>query len=349
MRCLRCALEYPASAQYCDRCGRTLSRPPGSTQAAPEVTEGREYDSRSMYSTSAPPAVRRSLEECKPLEQKRSAPPASRSLAVKSHPTPAPNTTERVQRTLPPSVYLARPTAGGKGRRAAATPSLDTSPTQGVEVEYTASPGGLDEAQAGETRRQENQPSRPPSVTEPFDTLWAGTPSVPAQPVANGQVFTKLSNESKPITGTPTASKLKPVTISDEVAAWRRPSPDSRALKPTIFIGVGVLVLLVLGGSVGYSRYAAYSEEMSSANGFAAAGNLDSAMKQYQSAINAWPLNSEAKNGLASAQATSTALTRRAAVLAGSDVTRHLMYKARRATRVQLAARLDATVAPGSQ
>jgi hypothetical protein len=150
------------------------------------------------------------------------------------------------------------------------------------------------------------------------------------------------------VAGTPAIGKLQPAQIGENLGAWRRPSSGRRLPKRTTFIGVGVLVLLVLGGSVGYSRYTAYSADLRTATGLAASGKLGSAIIQYQSAINAWPLNSGARNGLANAQVAANARAQRAKSLAGAGITRHLMYKARRTTRGQLAARVDATAAAGS-
>jgi hypothetical protein len=57
MRCLRCAIDYPPGSRYCDRCGRSLSRPLGAARAASLNQPGQEsMDTDSLYSTFFPPA-----------------------------------------------------------------------------------------------------------------------------------------------------------------------------------------------------------------------------------------------------------------------------------------------------
>lgn len=55
MRCLRCALDYPQGVQYCDRCGRRLSQPPGTKADRDELAAAQ--DNSFLYSTFAPPAA----------------------------------------------------------------------------------------------------------------------------------------------------------------------------------------------------------------------------------------------------------------------------------------------------
>lgn len=56
MRCLRCALEYGPDERYCQRCGRTLSKPIGAPAEPAGAHEGRP-DTAYLYSTFSPPAV----------------------------------------------------------------------------------------------------------------------------------------------------------------------------------------------------------------------------------------------------------------------------------------------------
>ena len=55
MRCLRCALDYPQGVQYCDRCGRRLSQPPGTRADRDDLAV--QQDTAFLYSTHAPPAM----------------------------------------------------------------------------------------------------------------------------------------------------------------------------------------------------------------------------------------------------------------------------------------------------
>ena len=53
MRCLRCALDFGADEQFCDRCGRGLSRPPGTKVDGDNLLN--LQDPRFQYSTHSPP------------------------------------------------------------------------------------------------------------------------------------------------------------------------------------------------------------------------------------------------------------------------------------------------------
>ena len=56
MRCLRCAIDYGPDERYCQRCGRTLSKPIGS-QSEPASARPGNADTAYLYSTFSPPAV----------------------------------------------------------------------------------------------------------------------------------------------------------------------------------------------------------------------------------------------------------------------------------------------------
>jgi hypothetical protein len=94
MRCLRCAIDYGPDAQYCDRCGRALSRPPGSKKPAATVEDPVNQESRFMYSTFAPPATQATR------AQVDIAPPPTTPLP----PTFAPIDPAPARKPLPPSL-----------------------------------------------------------------------------------------------------------------------------------------------------------------------------------------------------------------------------------------------------
>ncbi len=57
MRCLRCAIEYGPDEQFCQRCGRALSRPLGEKPAAIENSTSSPSEARFFYTTTAPPPL----------------------------------------------------------------------------------------------------------------------------------------------------------------------------------------------------------------------------------------------------------------------------------------------------
>lgn len=69
MLCLRCGLEHPPEARFCRRCGRALSRPPGTAEPGNGHQEdATRRDSDSLYSTFSPP-------ECDEIAQPQGARP----------------------------------------------------------------------------------------------------------------------------------------------------------------------------------------------------------------------------------------------------------------------------------
>lgn len=67
MRCLRCALDYGPEERYCQRCGRALSKPPG-TDKGDSGRFSALQDTQYLYSTHSPPTIGDTPQVIEPAE-----------------------------------------------------------------------------------------------------------------------------------------------------------------------------------------------------------------------------------------------------------------------------------------
>jgi hypothetical protein len=381
MRCLRCAIDYPSDAQYCDRCGRALSRPPGSKKPVARVEDPAEEQSRFMYSTFAPP----------PAERSRAQPiPA---LISKPSPAPAyPHADTAVapsrQRELPRSVYLARPAAHEATRavRQPATrqmPEVPTNPGQ-PGVADSASISIAPKLGTAEVRARSHPVANRLSDAPDTSTLPKASETAASQPIANRRLADRAAlspdpaHDSKsrlrarleaptPTTGrvvsgafpdeaqsdaatvarAPVPQKLKPTAIDTDPAIWRRPAPGRKRgpVTPGRIAATIVIVLACAGGAAGYNRYSAYSNDVKAGQSLFSAGKYSLAVLKFHQAIGEWPLHSDAESGLTASESAISSLTQRKHSQLDVGTIRANMIMAHSVARLTAAAQVDTSAA----
>jgi hypothetical protein len=318
MRCLRCAIDYPPEERYCHRCGRALSRPPGSKDQADSEQFSTLQDTQYLYSTFSPPSAGGVAQIA--VEMEHDAPSAS----------PPP-----LRPGLPPSAALARPPVG-KRAEAALPPSAPSYPTPDADGMYASTRQALPALPGGVYI---------PPPTDPNASSWEETAEKRVDPVDN------LDDEEDVLA----AFRVKPAAIGIDAGSWRkkaaiqRSMPNLPKLERQMLVAIVAALVLVFGGGVALWRHATYSSNLQDAQRYEQAGQYPAAIDKYNAAINAWPFNADAQNGRASAQATAvvvdaaaTAVTLRAQAQATAVVMRKTIYSVRVALRQQIAAQADA-------
>jgi hypothetical protein len=314
MRCLRCALDYPQEERYCHRCGRALSRPPGSKGPEESSQFSALPDTQYLYSTFSPPGAAGAVQERAELEGEVPAgtPPSPRA-------------------GLPPSASLARPSLGKRGE----------APTPVAADHETAD-------EMAQTAGRQIPPSLPGSVYIPPPT----EPLPPIEPeVKLTRPVDDFDDEEdvlaafrvKPAAiGADSGSWRKQSTRQRGMAILPRLPRQAR-------LAIVAVVVLAIAGAVALWRHGLYATDVQDARRFAQAGQYPAAIGKYQAAIGAWPFNTGAKNGLAGVQATvtvvnatATAVAANAQAQATAVVERQSIYAARLQLREQTAAQADA-------
>lgn len=321
MRCLRCAIEYGPDEQFCQRCGRALSRPLGSKPAPEETPEAARPDGQFFYTTTAPPPLQGTTRATgDPVDWEMPASPGMMSRAsVLEPPTQAP----ALKTDLDEDEFPAE--AVPIGEDSAAEPSLpdqgmpplpvDLSPRSGTMLKRAT--GGLD----------------PGILHRPPPTPDSAPVPVPQAPVKPPDDFfgDESDDDSAALLGPGFSKGGRPSAVGGtgqmrgDQRAGRR---NLRALPLVIIVAV---VIVALGGYA-YTRQRTYNSDLSTATGLAQQGRYLAAINMYNQAIAAWPFNSAAKDGLSAAQAAQDSIQAAAHAAAQAqaqfDSTRQAMYDA---------------------
>ncbi|HVA92449.1 MAG TPA: hypothetical protein VNL71_21715 [Chloroflexota bacterium] len=320
MRCLRCALDYGPEEQFCQRCGRSLSRPLGSKGSAEEKNLSTPQEAQFFYTTTAPPPLQGAEQGTgEPVAWEMPKPQAGMASApVLEQPhmdEPAPSDTFD-ELGFPVS---ADPQTIADGPLP--PPPLDLSVHAGLTLKRAT--GGLSAAanargiEAGDPVAPTEAPLAAPPMLDDFfgdgdeDEGSALVPSGFGKSGA-GSRSPKLSRGGRQ--GAQTAAT----------------GPNRRALSLVV---IALIVIIALGGYA-FLRQRAYNNDLTNARNLALGGpsQYSAAINRYNQAIAEWPFNSGAKAGLAAVQASENsaqaAAQAAARQLAQTDATRGAMYEA---------------------
>jgi hypothetical protein len=336
MRCLRCAIEYGPDEQFCQRCGRALSRPLGEKPAAVETSAASPSEARFFYTTTAPP----------PLQ------PGSRAGAEK--------VTWDTQ-----IVQAAAPSVWGASSEGADVPNSAAEPAAG----WDSWAAGTTENRLAPASTLRPMPSLPPAK---WVETAAGSGSHPTgdtalQPAEQGAAEAERSvaaAESAPwtpptddffgddddedgsallggVAGTAVAGRKgggKSSRGGSAEGMFGRPKTGTKAAgdkwskaRALALVVVVAIVIIALGGYA-FTRQRAYNTDLTNARNLALTGQYAGALTDYDKAIADWPFNGDAKAGADAVRGAAAAVQQQAQAAAllraRNDATRRQMYQA---------------------
>lgn len=316
MRCLRCALDYGPEVQYCDRCGRTLSRPPGQS-ADDDAGFNMAQDLSSLYSTFVPPrGERAAATAARPREYV--AAQGESSIATLDEQRLATDT--RAWAAAP--VHAPSDTAPSEEQSATWTPSLRDETADPIPLGSNAPlQGAGDDARRWEAEEQEHpQPRRNalPGAVRIDPPLATGTEDVAEE----NDLF---DAHADPFAG----MRGKPLTIGSDLEDPQRRGgrafglPRARVRREAGSrlplagrLGILLVMLAVVLGALAHARQATYSNDLHTARRLASTQRYAAALARYQQAIGEWPLNDAATREQAHVAATATAVVAQATAVA---------------------------------
>jgi len=332
MRCLRCALDYGPDEQFCQRCGRALSRPLGSKPTSAEKGSANPQEAQFFYTTTAPPPLQAAAQgtgEPVAWEMPRTSgavagastvePPRADQLAdpadafdqfdfpLTAEAIPAAQVPAYAQPDVPPS-----------------PPPLDLSAHTGLKLKRATSglSGGADgKGVSSEGSAMQTKPPVSAShIHEDFFGDGEEDEGSALLPPGSGSARSRGSASARP------GLSLN----SRQTYGTAAPRSNRRAL-PLVLI---VLVVILALGGYAFTRQRAYNSDLTNARNLALGGpsQYPAAIAGYNRAIADWPFNSGAKDGLASVLAAENSVKAAAEAaaqqLAQNDATRSAMYDA---------------------
>ncbi|HEY8287312.1 MAG TPA: hypothetical protein VIJ28_23235 [Chloroflexota bacterium] len=323
MRCLRCALDYGPDEQFCQRCGRALSRPLGSKPAEDEKGQPNPQEAQFFYTTTAPPPLQGAAQGtgepvawempnasstaagAPALERPRAVPPAEPADAFDEFAFPL--TAEAM-----PSVQVP---AHAEPGAASPLPPLDLSAHSGLKLKRAT--GGL------------SSPGDGKGVTTDGPTMHSKAPVMASH---IHEDFFGDGDDDEASALLPSGSGKAGPRVSLNRRQTPEPAPrSSRRALPLVLI---VLVVILALGGYAYTRQRAYNSDLTTARSLALGGpsQYPAAIAGYNRAIADWPFNSGAKDGLASVLAAENSVKAAAEAaarqMAQNDATRSAMYNA---------------------
>jgi hypothetical protein len=334
MRCLRCAIEYGPDEQFCQRCGRALSRPLGEKPPT-ESTASSPTEARFFYTTTTPP----------PLQ------PGNRGEAEKI-------TWET------PIAQAAVPAAWGTLNDGVGGPNSDSEPGAG----WNSWAAGQPEDRMPPPSALRALPSLP-SAKWVDSAVMAGSPpkgdaaaspvtlgSTPAESLTDAAADAALSKREGDffgdddddegsalvvggVTGSAASTKKssgwnrRGVTTGASVRSSYSTKAADRWSKPRslALVAIVAVVIIALGGYA-FTKQRAYNTDLTNARSLAVAGQYTSALTDYNKAIADWPFNADAKAGANAVRDAAAAVQEQAQAAAltrtHNNATRQGMYQA---------------------
>ncbi|MGH2409937.1 MAG: hypothetical protein ACRDGS_06140 [Chloroflexota bacterium] len=331
MRCLRCALDYGPEEQFCQRCGRALSRPLGSKPAAAEKGQSTPQEAQFFYTTTAPPPLQGAAQgtgEPVAWEMPKGfgagvgapaiEPPRVDQLAGSDDAFDEfafPLTAEAV-----PAARV--PAPAGPGAPPPPAP-LDLSTHTGLKLKRATGGLSIDGNERGVTTEGPAMRAQAPMMASHIheDFFGDGEEDEGSALLSSGSGHARSRASAYP------QPRLSLNSRHDSETAAR----SNRRALPLVLI---VLVVILALGGYAYSRQRAYNSDLTSARSLALGGpsRYPAAIAGYNRAIADWPFNSGAKDGLASVLAAENSVKAAAEAaarqLAQTDAIRSAMYDA---------------------
>jgi hypothetical protein len=337
MRCLRCAIEYGPDEQFCQRCGRALSRPLGEKPAAIESSASSPSEARFFYTTTAPPPLQPGnrgdtenvtwetpvVPVAAPAVWGKSTEGAGAAngdaepaagwdswAAGQPEDRQSPPSTLRALPSLPPAKWVDSSTTSG------ALPTVDAATRPAAQGGGTA--GSLASAVAGATR------SKPADDFFGDDDDDAGSALVGGG--AKGSAASAKKSSARNSRGGSTKGAFARPKYSTKNAGdrWSK----SRSLGLVVIVAI---VIIALGGYA-FTKQRAYNSDLSNARNLALAGQYTGALTAYDKAIADWPFNGDAKAGANAVRDAAAAVQQQAQaaalIRAQNNATRQGMYQA---------------------
>ncbi len=331
MRCLRCAIEYGPDEQFCQRCGRALSRPLGEKPAVIESSAASQSEARFFYTTTAPPPLQAGSrgEAEKVTWDIPIVPPTAPSVwGTSAEADDAPNSasepaadwdswaTGKTEERLPP-VSIPRK-----------LPSLP--PAKWVE------PAG-----ASGTHQTIASPPRPavqdavtavvsPPTPTPSDDFFGDDDDDEGSALVSGGVRRSAA------TGRRGGGKSSRGGLVKDTAA--RPTYGTKAegdkwsKQRSLGLVVLVAIVIIALGGYAFTKQRAYNSDLTNARSLALAGQYTGALSAYDKAIADWPFNEDAKAGANAVRDAAAAVQQQAQAAAllraQTNATRQAMYQA---------------------
>jgi hypothetical protein len=333
MRCLRCAIEYGPDEQFCQRCGRALSRPLGEKPPT-ESTAASPTEARFFYTTTAPPPLQPgSPGEAEKITWEPSIAPATAPSGWETAGEGVPNSDSESgagwnswadglpeDHLSPPSALRALPSLPSAkwvdSAGSAGSPSKVDAAARPVAL-GGASVGSLTAAVAGA------------ALNKPEDDFFGDGDDNEGSALVVGGVKGSTASSKKSSgwnrRGLTLGASARS-NYSTKAAADRWNKTRSLAL-----VAIVAIVIIALGGYA-FTKQRAYNTDLTNARSLALAGQYTSALTEYNKAIADWPFNADAKAGANAVrdaaaavqeQAQAAALTR-----ARNNATRQGMYQA---------------------
>ena len=302
MRCLRCAIEYGPDEQFCQRCGRALSRPLGEKPAAVESTAASPTEARFFYTTTAPP----------PLQPGNQGDTEKVTWDTQIVPSTAPSVWGAPAERADVPNSAAEPAAGWDSWAAGKTEDRPQ-PASTLRALPSLPPAKwVEPAATSGTPSTTDAPARPPALGE-------RTVGSLAAAAANAQRSTPVDDFfgddddhegsallSGGVNGSKTAGKKgsgKSNRAGSAKGTFARPRYGTKSAadkwsKPrSLALAAIVAIVIVALGAYAFTKQRAYNTDLTNARNLAVSGQYAGALADYNKAIEDWPFNGDAKAG----------------------------------------------------